>query len=334
MLPKPYYQDAYVTIYNKSCTDMNEIPDESVQCVVTSPPYWGLRKYDGKQIIPEWGCAFGMEPTPELYIEHTIQILREIKRVLRDDGVVFWNIGDSYAGSGMGAANYPGDYPKQNSNTGTLNVKGRAAYRDDIIKPKDLCLIPERFAIAAQQQGWWVRSRIIWYKHNPMPESVKDRPTNAHETIWMLTKSKSYYWDIDAVREPMNYPDRIYSSDTSNHKTTQLKDIGNRSTVGLHDGRTQYGNPELGRNIRDVWEISTKPYPEAHFAVFPEEIPRKCIMAATKSGDTVLDPFGGSGTTISVAKKLNRKGIMYDLSREYCELAVDRVRQGVLELGI
>ncbi|GAH71892.1 unnamed protein product, partial [marine sediment metagenome] len=171
----PYYQDNHIRIFNKDCRHMDELPDESVQCVVTSPPYFGLRKYSGVQELI-WGdgskSAFGLEKTPENYISHTIEILREIRRVLRKDGVVFWNIGDSYAGSGMGAANYPGDYPKQNRNIGTLAVKGRKAYKDNIIKPKDLCLIPQRLAIAAQEDGWWVRSIIIWNKLNPMPESV------------------------------------------------------------------------------------------------------------------------------------------------------------------
>jgi len=377
---KPYYQDTHVTIHNDSCLNM-DIPDESVQCVVTSPPYWGLRKYSGEQELVwedpqrkwaekvgrkakdcehEWidriehfhkgqvpdqkwtnnnsvaeagqvknGCtcrlcgawrgSFGLEPTPEMYVAHTVEILREIRRVLRKDGVVFWNIGDSYTGSGV----HSGGSDKQRSNNGAVNTYIQPK-TGDTLKPKDLCLIPFRVAIAAQEDGWWVRSVIIWSKPNPMPESVQDRPTESHEYILMLTKSAKYYWDIDAVREALRYPDRIYNPDVSQHKTKPLKDNGNRTTGGLHDGRTQYTNPN-GRNLRSVWEFPTQPYPEAHFAVFPEALPKKCIMAASKEGDTILDPFAGSGTVGKVAKSLGRKAILYDLSSEYCAMAKKRV---------
>jgi len=246
------YQDNYRTIYCGDSRQMAELPDESVQCVVTSPPYWGLRKYTGEQELiwadlegcqHEWGkeitrkqsgggwaipkdsstydhdigktdfqlgvrsqgsfCSlcgawrgsYGLEPTPEMYIDHTILILREIKRVLRKDGVVFWNIADSYAGGGRGSDKKYGE----GRDNQPKSFKGNS-----LIKPKDLSLIPFRLAIAAQADGWWVRSVIIWSKPNPMPESAKDRPTTCHEYILMLTKSARYYWDADAVREPSN----------------------------------------------------------------------------------------------------------------------------------
>jgi len=275
---KPYYQDTHVTIHNGSCLNM-DIPDESIQCVVTSPPYWGLRKYSGEQEITEWGCSFGLEPTPELYVAHTVEILREIRRVLRKDGVVFWNLGDSYWGSAQG---YGTQNPteKQASNAGTLSTilserKPLAMGNHGNLKPKDLCLIPFRVAIAAQEDGWWVRSVIIWSKPNPMPESVQDRPTESHEYILMLTKSNKYYWDIDAVREEYS-PTVRWGGDK--YKGA-VKEALHGEDAGLDRERNCF--PSNGRNLRSVWEFPTQPYPDAHFAVFPEALPQKCIMAAT-----------------------------------------------------
>lgn len=333
-----FYNDGYVEILNgNSLYQMEKLTANSVHCVITSPPYWGLRKYDGDQefiwggdnncnhewvtenIVKEirtglglaeysknyhrgggikigsipkseyqighcikcnaWLGGFGLEPTPQMYVEHTIEILRSIKRVLRDDGVVFWNIGDSYAGSSKG---YGSDH-------------GKAVYEDENIsktywgntglKPKDLCLIPQRVAIAAQDDGWWVRSIIIWSKPNPMPESVQDRPTVSHEYILMLTKSRQYYWDQVAVREN--------NSDGSKQRFGLLDGIGQtkkwNSTDNKRDGRADGTKSTenfrdyvpLGRNMRTVWDFATQPYPEAHFAVFPPELPKRCILAAT-----------------------------------------------------
>jgi DNA modification methylase len=253
------------------------MPDESVQCAVTSPPYWGLRKYPGAQDSvwegDAWRGPYGQELVADLYVQHTVQILRELRRVLRKDGVLFWNIADSY-------------------------------------DKKSLALIPQRIAVAAQQDGWLVRSDIIWNKPNPMPSSVKDRPTNAYEHVLVLTKSAKYFWDIDALREP--------------HKEISLKRIEkglrHRHPVGAGVGippvntekmGTRFCHPK-GRNTRDVWTLPTSSYKGAHFAVFPEELPRKCILAATRFGDVVLDPFGGSGTTGKVAMTLARRSVLLD----------------------
>jgi DNA modification methylase len=369
-----FHADKYVTIHNGDCRHMAEIPDGTVQCVVTSPPYWGLRKYAGDNdsvwggdpdCEHEWGnvtrsvqnnsglqgstltsgagpekrqawhdgksgsvvtgtCSkcgawwgsYGLEPTPELYVQHTVEILREVWRVLRDDGVVFWNIGDSYAGGGPhhGDKNTGKSGTNQGSKTGVdRNVHG--------LKPKDLVLIPFRVALAAQADGWWVRSDIIWSKPNPMPESVTDRPTSAHEHIFMLTKQARYYYDADAVRE-------ANVRDWSGEKglmgmNSWAEDAGRNDCNRTKD--PQY-NP-AGRNIRNVWTFATQPYPAAHFATFPEKLPETCIKAATRAGDIVLDPFAGSGTTIHVARSLGRRVIGYEISEEYCELILDRVRQ-------
>jgi DNA modification methylase len=298
------------------------LPDCSVQCVVTSPPYWGLRKYDGEQ--DSGGFVFGLEPTPELYVEHTVLFLREIWRVLMDDGCCFWNIADSFWGSAQGYGT-KNPTPKQASNTGTLDTilserRPLTTGRHATLKPKDMCLIPFRVALAAQADGWWVRSDIIWAKPNPMPESVKDRPTSSYEHIFMFTKSSRYYWDADAVREPMapesaaryNYPFAGAARDA-------LIAMGD-----LHG--EQFTNATLpnGRNIRDVWTIATQPSGFKHYAAFPEEIPTRCIKAATKMGDTVLDPFAGTGRTLEAALRLGRKAVGYDLSEKYCAMAQQR----------
>ncbi len=343
-----FYKDNHNTIY---CLDFrrNDLPDECVQCVVTSPPYWGLRKYSGEQELiwgdnncehqwistptqeaysgkrrfihghngegaraitrkdnPEaweqlkqgdfcslcgaWKGAYGLEPTPEMYIEHTIEILREIRRVLRKDGVVFWNIGDAYFGGGFGISpggteDFAQRYPKQASNLGTAEhedrkLLGSLKKRHPVLKPKDLCLIPFRVAIAAQEDGWWVRSVIIWSKPNPMPESVTDRPTESHEYILMLTKSAKYYWDADAVREPylMNRWGGKYKTNEDVKVSPGEERAGGQGSLNRMNDDCY---PHSGRNIRSVWEFPTQPYPEAHFAVFPEKLPELCIKAAT-----------------------------------------------------
>jgi DNA modification methylase len=401
-------------LYHGDTRDMAELEDESVQCVVTSPPYWGLRKYSGVEdliwdsrngcehdwvdqtdkaegytsrkrwqheqtradnpggwstairqhgtcsLCGAWRGSFGLEPTPELYVQHTVEILREVWRVLRKDGVVFWNIGDSY--NSVGGHSDGGGVTSlrqgRSNIAAQLQVKGQNAPG---LKPKDLVLIPFRVALAAQADGWYVRSDIIWAKPNPMPESVRDRPTTSHEHILMLTKSGTaqywthrdgpgtrkrpkadwrwanratgqevaaepvdwkvpiecvacegtgcisvhlgldvwqedkcpecngkgkvnrwkrvnlwrghdYYWDAEAVRERAEYGRRNWNGDT------HFK--GGDLTRG-HDGVTTGGDPSAGRNLRTVWEFATQPYPEAHFATFPEDLPERCIKAAT-----------------------------------------------------
>ena len=225
-----------------------------------------------------WKGAFGLEPTIEMYVEHTVQILREIRKVLRKDGVVFWNIGDSYASQGgpqvpqTANSNRVGGSDTQNDHRSRQPSPG--------LKPKDACLIPFRVALAVQADGWWVRSDIIiWSKPNPMPEAVTDRPTKSHEYIFVFTKSKDYYFDADAVREE-NSPNKPWGRASAAIRAPDRGgDPGLMAVAGQVSATDKYHSS--GRNIRSVWEIATQPYPEAHFATFPEEIPRRCIKAGT-----------------------------------------------------
>jgi DNA modification methylase len=388
--------------------DARRLPlaDESVQCIVTSPPYFGLRKYAGQQELVWGGCegcahewadesienrdirtglglaewskknarggglkpakigrftihrgtclrcgawrgAYGLEPTVEMYVEHTVLILRELRRVLRKDGVLFWNIGDSYAGGNSRGGPEETASKKQLSNRGTAVWMGRTKPLGGIgLKRKDLCLVPARVALAAQADGWWVRSDIIWAKPNAMPESVTDRPTDAYEHILMLTKSARYFWDADAVCEKFetkaeeNYPARSKIVERGVQGFSEARG-GDRGQSGGFPTRNRNG-----RNLRNVWNFATQPYSGAHFATFPEELPRRCIKATTRQGDLVLDPFGGSGTTDRVAIELNRRAVLVDLAygrateadrdkgRDYAALAEERTSKVQRELGL
>ena len=342
--------------------------DESVQCVVTSPPYWGLRDYgtasweggdedcehtinDGtfdpkKGMVVERpdrssdrSCCIrcgakridaqlGLEPTPEEYVENMVSVFQEIKQVLRKDGTVWLNLGDSYWG-GKG---------KSGNSESTIRAGGKGTTRPqdrkhDIFKPKDLVGIPWRVALALQADGWWLRNDIIWSKPNPMPEAVKDRLTKSHEYIFLLTKSKKYYYDNEAIKEPyMESSIQRINQASFDQQTGGDKDYGK---ISVHSKNTNSIRGTLekfkenlggGRNRRTVWEITTQPYPGAHFATFPEEIPEICIKAGTKKGDVVLDPFVGSGTVCAVASRLGRNSIGIELNEEYLKLARKRCK--------
>lgn len=291
---------------------LKEIDIDSIQCVVTSPPYWGLRDYGVNGQI-------GLEKTPEEYIEKMVSVFREVKRVLRNDGTLWLNMGDSYASSSQHGSDC--------GNTATIlkGIKFRAGFVDNL-KPKNLIGIPWRLALALQTDGWYLRSDIIWSKPNPMPESVTDRPTKAHEYIFLFAHPESrgrYFYDADAIREPFN-------------SVTQTKmpdgwQTGQGTHGNYHDNGREKGKsgllPTKGANKRSVWEITTHPYPEAHFATFPEKIPELCIKAGAQPKDIVLDPFMGSGTTCAVAKRLGRKYIGIELNPDYIHLAKKRLER-------
>jgi len=258
-----------------------DLEAESVQTVVTSPPYWGLRDYgvDGQ---------LGLEATLDEYVANLVAVFREVRRVLRDDGTVWLNLGDSYAG----------------------------------LKPKDLCGTPWRVAFALQADGWWLRQEIIWHKPNPMPESVKDRCTRGHEQVFMLTQKARYFYDADAIREA--------DAGTDHARTVLEGQPSLEPSNGLlptHSGlRKAEGRKGAGRNKRSVWTVATQPYSEAHFATFPPKLIEPCILAGSREGDTVLDPFAGSGTTLMVALRHNRSALGIELNPEYVRLAERRIR--------
>ena len=264
---------------------LREMPDESVHCVVTSPPYWGLRDYGVHG-------AYGLEPTLNEYIERMVEVFREVRRVLRKDGQLWLNLGDAYAGSGKGM-NADGTHSvgaKQETNIGSLTApvrskrmprgEGRWGGGDSYVpelKPKDLMGIPWRVAFALQADGWWLRSDIVWHKPNPMPESVRDRPTRAHEYVFLLTKSARYFYDADAIREQYAEASASDVRDNTNGHRRDRDYPGANSNGGTNLG----GNRAGGANKRTVWSIATQPYKGSHFATFPEALVRPCILAGT-----------------------------------------------------
>jgi DNA modification methylase len=304
--------------------DARELPlaDASVQCVVTSPPYWGLRDYG---LGPD---TLGLEPTPELYVAHLVAVFREVRRVLRADGTCWLNLGDSYNSP---ASNQQNGEPRP-SRAGAFHSQGRRDRDAPGLKPKDLVGIPWRVAFALQADGWWLRSDIVWAKPNPMPESVTDRPTKAHEYLFLLTKSARYYYDGEAIREPN--ADTPLNGRVVEHKGGVKFGLDRPGAVDASPltrprFAERFVNP-AGRNRRSVWTIATEPYPEAHFAVFPEKLVEPCILAGSKSGDRVLDPFAGSGTTVAVAERLGRVGVGVELKPEYLGLGRRRTVQAGL----
>ena len=295
---------------------LKELDDCSVQCVVTSPPYWGLRDYGTDKQL-------GLEETPELYVENMVKVFREIKRVLKKDGTVWLNLGDSYS---SGSGGYDDKY-MHNSTSGTPSEgvrKSVSASKPFGLPTKNLVGIPWRVAFALQSDGWYLRQDIIWHKPNPMPEPVTDRCTKSHEYIFLLTKSAKYFYDNDAVREPVAESSigRLNQNIDQQVGTTRANG-GKKSNGNLK----AVGDIEKGRNKRSVWTITTKPYKEAHFAVFPPKIPELCIKAGSKEGDIVLDPFFGSGTTGEVAERFGRDYIGIELNEGYKPLQQKRCAQ-------
>ena len=300
------------------CMDNREglkmLDDNSIDCCITSPPYWGLRDYGVEGQL-------GLESTPEEYVANLVEVFREVKRVLRDDGTLWLNLGDSYSGNCSQASN--------NGRAGFGNARERLVNRKgEGLKPKDLVGIPWRVAFALQADGWYLRQDIIWHKPNAMPESVKDRPTKSHEYIFLLTKSPKYYYDYEAIKEPLSI---ATVNDLKSRKTLNNKGTHGGTRKDLGRNRDEYVPKDGKRNKRTVWTVATKPFSEAHFATFPEKLIEPCILAGCPEGGTVLDPFIGAGTTAVVARKLNRSYIGYELNPEYVKMANDRLYK---ELGM
>jgi site-specific DNA-methyltransferase (adenine-specific) len=282
------------------------IPDGSVQCCVTSPPYWGLRDYGNEGQL-------GLESTPEEYVENMVAVFREVRRVLADDGVCWLNLGDSYYNNfGGGSSTMTTGNAKAVKQRGRHNVP-----KHDLFKIKDLVGIPWRVAFALQADGWWLRQDIIWHKPNPMPESVTDRCTKAHEYVFMLTKSGRYYFDNEAIKEPANNAGKIGGS----FKNRQGTATYHPQSGGIGSESKNYET----RNLRSVWTIATKPFKGAHFAVMPEALCEPPILATSREGDLVLDPFTGSGTVAVVALRHGRNFIGTELNEDYAEIARQRI---------
>jgi DNA modification methylase len=303
------------------CIDgLRSIKEKSVHTCVTSPPYFGLRDYgvDGQ---------IGLEDTPEAFVARLVEVFREVRRVLRDDGTLWLNLGDSYVGATSQHKN--GGSQGHNSVIAKKTMGGipghgrgdrnRKLYESGLAM-KQLIGIPWRVAFALQADGWYLRQDIIWHKPNPMPESVRDRCTKAHEYIFLLSKSDRYYFDADAIKEPL-----AESSVARLAQPTLAQQVGSNRVPGKTNGNMKaVGNGET-RNRRSVWTITTKPFKGAHFATFPPDLIEPCVLAGAPIGGTVLDPFGGSGTTAGVALKHGRKAILCELNPEYAAMMGQRI---------
>lgn len=288
---------------------LRTLSNESVDCCITSPPYqWGLRNYnvDGQ---------LGLEKTPEEYVAKMVEVFREVRRVLKDEGTLFLNIGDSYM-SGGGASRHWGYTDPKYKDGRKVEHFEPTAFPHPTIKPKDLVGIPWRVAFALQADGWYLRQDIIWAKPNPMPESVTDRCTKSHEYIFLIAKNQKYYFDNEAIKEKASSTD----SSNRNRDITKLNNTPGRTKMaGLKT------NHYTTKNKRSIWTVATKPYRGAHFATFPEDLILPCVLAGCSIGGVILDPFLGSGTTGIVAKKNNRNFIGIDLNPEYITIAKKRI---------
>jgi DNA modification methylase len=297
-----------VRILKGDCREvLRTLEDESVHCVVTSPPYFGLRDY---------GVAgqIGLEPTPDAFVAEMVEVFAEVRRVLRKDGTLWLNLGDSYANDGKwGGATGGKHVSALHGDTGIGRRKLHTG-----LKPKDLIGIPWLVAFALRADGWYLRQDIIWSKPNPMPESVRDRCTKAHEYIFLLSKSVRYWYDAASIFEPfeMGTGGRVIGRAVHGSNVARGGDLSN---IG------GYPQTREGRNKRSVWEVTTQPFSEAHFATFPPALIEPCIKAGCPVGGTVLDPFGGAGTTGMVADRLGRNAIMIELNPEYAAIAERRI---------
>lgn len=350
---------------------LKTLPSESINCCITSPPYWGLRDYgtakweggdercnhkgehtigNNRNFIDREGrgsnnaslgsgncvkCGairkdnqIGLELTPQEYIEKIVLVFREVKRVLRNDGTLWLNLGDSYSGSGKGpAGNLGGDERHLEEKHTKIIPEG--------LKQKDLVGIPWRVAFALQADGWYLRQDIIWHKPNPMPESVTDRCTKAHEYIFLMSKNPNYYfdnesikersvWDVDGngtIKRAERQREGLKSNPTEIKNGIRIKYPNGKHGEGQQSPKTIYGK----RNKRSVWSVTVKPYKEAHFATFPKELIEPCVLAGCPKDGTILDPFGGSGTTAEVAIENGRNALLIELNPEYIELAKTRI---------
>lgn len=328
-------------VYNMDCVEgLKTLPDNCIDCCVTSPPYYALRDYgvDGQ---------IGLEDTPQAYIERLTEVFMEVYRVLKPEGTLWLNIGDSYCGTGDKGSFKDPKYPEGRNGQTISKTK-----KLDGLKHKDLIGIPWMLAFSLRNAGWYLRQDIIWHKPNPMPESVTDRCTKSHEYIFLLSKNQRYYFDHEAIQEPANTQKEInprfggtkYGDNDDKHFQTYSGNEWKPKTKNCqYDGQTpntmhmrrEQGLPDqeyIVRNKRDVWSVNVKPDTVAHFATYPEELIRPCILAGCPKDGIVLDPFMGSGTTARVAMKLDRNYIGFELNPEYCKIINTKTREIQKEL--
>lgn len=304
-------------IYQGNCLEvLKSFEDKCINCCVTSPPYYGLRDYGVEGQI-------GNEDTPFDYVDKLVDIFAEVRRVLKDDGTLWLNLGDSWAGSSQGAGTkHP--TPKQASNHGTnyMTAEHHVSKLKHVegCKPKDLIGIPWMVAFALRESGWYLRQDIIWAKGNPMPESVRDRCTKSHEYIFLLSKNRKYYYDYQAIKEPAVTKATVRDKNKEGYQADYAK--GDR----FSKGERVYGADGM-RNKRDVWNVNTKPCKEAHFATYPDTLIEPCILSGCPEGGVVLDPFMGAGTTGMVAKKHGRNYVGIELNKEYIDIANKRIEE-------
>ncbi len=297
---------------------LKTLPDNSINCCVTSPPYFGLRNYGGMD------GQIGIERQYPEYIARLVDVFREVRRALRSDGTLWLNLGDSYA-TGAGSARIAGGdaFGKSNGIVESGDFPASQANRmpQPGLKPKDLMMIPARVAIALQDDGWYLRSDIVWHKPNPMPESVTDRPTKAHEYLFLLSKSPKYYYNAEAIAEASitNDTRRPYGS-------AGAWELDGRPDKQKHGGEQRNGGGQT-RNKRSVWTITTEAYAGAHFATMPTALIEPCILAGCPEGGTVADPFTGSGTVGVVALRHSRNFVGIELNPEYVEMARNRIQE-------
>lgn len=307
----------YTTILTGDCLDiLRGLPDGMAQTCVTSPPYYGLRDYGHAGQI-------GLEETPDAYVARLVDVFREVRRVLRDDGTLWLNLGDSYAAQGGAHGgrddNQRGVGAKRPHIEGAGDQEARRPAQG--YKPKDLLGIPWMVAFALRADGWWLRQDIIWHKPNPMPESVTDRCTKAHEYVFLLSKSARYFYNAAAIQEKSTEQCGAAASFKRNTKDHVIPG----QSVSQHRIERQDRTDTGSRNARSVWPIATQPYSGAHFATMPPALAERCIKAGSKPDDMVLDPFGGAGTTGLVADRLGRNATLIELNPEYARLARQRI---------
>jgi len=307
------------TILYGDCREtLKNVTNSSVQMCVTSPPYYGLRDYGGEE------KQIGQEQTPEEFIEQLVSVFREVKRTLKDDGTLWVNIGDSYYNYRPSKGK---SYPKQTVSKTKQDLPDYSSKRNNKLsnlKEKDLIGIPWMLAFALRADGWYLRQDIIWHKPNPMPESVKDRCTKSHEYIFLLSKNKKYYYDNEAIKEPVK-------QDWGTRNRTNGKYHNSGSGLHPHSGLTKSYDR---KNKRDVWSVTNKPYKHAHFATFPPDLIEPPILAGSREGDIVLDPFMGSGTTAMVSKQHGRYYIGCELHDDYKDLIDQRMPDEILSQDV